>query len=40
MINEILGQKEKRSILEIKPEHFGHQHRNMSDDVDEILYNY
>ncbi len=29
----------KKSILEIKPEHFGHQYRNLSEEIDEILYN-
>ncbi len=39
-ISERLGEKKKRSILEIKPEHFGNQHRNLNEKVDEILYNY
>lgn len=39
-ISERFGEKKKRSILEIKPEHFGNQHRNLSGKVDEILYNY
>ncbi len=39
-MSERLGEKKKRSILEIKPERFGNQHRNLSEKVDEILYNY
>ncbi len=39
-ISEWLGlsKKKKRSIVEIKPEHFGCQYRNLSEDIDEVLY--
>ena len=39
-ISEWLGQptKKKRSIVEIKPEHFGCQYRNLSEEIDEVLY--
>jgi len=30
--------KKKRSIIEIKPEHFGYQYRNLSEEIDEVLY--
>ena len=30
--------KAKRSILEIRPEHFGYNNRNLSEDYDNILY--
>ena len=38
-ISERLGlsKKEKRSIIEIKPEHFGKQYRNLSEEMDEVL---
>ncbi len=40
-ISEWLGfSKKKRSIIEIEPEHFGYQYRNLSEMVDEALYNY
>src|SRR5665648_923131 len=44
-INRALSQwmkpenKTKRSILEIRPEHFGYNNRNLSEDHDNILYN-
>ncbi len=39
-ISEWLGLpgKKKRSIIEIKPEHFGPRYRNLSEEVDEVLY--
>ncbi len=39
-ISEWLGlpKKKKRSIIEIKPEHFGHQYRNLSEEIDDVLY--
>ncbi|KCZ72959.1 hypothetical protein ANME2D_00017 [Candidatus Methanoperedens nitroreducens] len=39
-ISEWLGspKKKKRSIIEIKPEHFGYQYRNLSEEIDEVLY--
>lgn len=39
-ISEWLGitTKKRRSILEIKPEHFGTQYRNLSEEIDEVLY--
>ena len=33
------GKKTKHSILEIRPEHFGYNNRNLSEDHDTILYN-
>ncbi len=33
-----LPKKKKRSIIEIKPEHFGYKHRNLSEEIDEVLY--
>lgn len=30
--------KTKRSILEIRPEHFGYNNRNLSEEHDNILY--
>lgn len=33
-----LPKKKKRSILEIEPEHFGYQYRNLSEEIDEVLY--
>jgi anthranilate synthase component 2 len=30
--------KNKRNIIEIKPEHFGKQYRNLSEEIDEVLY--
>ena len=40
IISEWLGlsKKKKRSIIEIKPEHFGYKHRNLSEEIDEVLY--
>ncbi len=39
-ISEWLGleKKKKISITEIKPEHFGRQYRNLSEEVDDVLY--
>lgn len=39
-ISEWLGlaKKKKKSILDIKPEHFGYQYRNLSEEIDEVLY--
>ncbi len=39
-ISEWLGleKKKKKSILEIKPEHFGYEYRNLSEEIDEVLY--
>ena len=39
-ISEWLGlpKKKRRSIIEIKPEHFGYQYRNLSEEIDEVLY--
>ncbi len=39
-ISEWLGlsTKKKRSIIEIKPEHFSTQYRNLSEKIDEVLY--
>ncbi len=39
-ISEWLGfeKKKKRSIIEIKPEHFGYRYRNLSEEIDEVLY--
>ncbi len=38
-IIEWLGfSKKKRSIIEIEPEHFGYQYRNLSEEIDEVLY--
>lgn len=39
-VSEWLGisNKKKRSIIDIKPEHFGKQYRNLSEDIDEVLY--
>jgi hypothetical protein len=33
-----LPKKKKRSIIEIKPEHFGFQCRNLSEEINEVLY--
>lgn len=33
-----IEKKKKKSIFEIKPEHFGYQYRNLSEEIDEILY--
>ena len=30
--------KKHKSILDIKPEHFGRQHMYLSEEIDEILY--
>ncbi|VVB95957.1 Uncharacterised protein [uncultured archaeon] len=40
MISERLGhqKKKKRSITEIRPEHFGHAYRNLSREIDEVMY--
>lgn len=39
-VSEWLGisKKKKRSIIDIKPEHFGKQYRNLSEEIDEVLY--
>lgn len=39
-ISEWLGleKKKKKSVLEIKPEHFGYEYRNLSEEIDEVLY--
>ncbi len=39
-ISEWLGlaKKKKRSIIEIEPEHFGYQYRNLSEEIDEVIY--
>jgi len=38
-ISEWLGlPKKKRSIIEIKPEHFGEKYQNLSEEIDEVLY--
>jgi len=38
-LSEWLGlPKKKKSIIEIKPEHFGDLHRNLSEEIDEVLY--
>ena len=39
-VSEWLGvsKKKKRSIIDIKPEHFGRQYRNLSEEIDEVLY--
>lgn len=39
-VSEWLGvsNKKKRSIIDIKPEHFGKQYRNLSEDIDDVLY--
>ncbi len=39
-ISEWLGlpKKKKRSIIDIKPEHFGYQYRNLSEGMDEVIY--
>jgi hypothetical protein len=33
-----LSKKNKKSIIEIKPEHFGKQYRNLSEESDDVLY--
>jgi len=33
-----LSKKKTRSIIEIKPEHFGYEYRNLSEEIDEVLY--
>jgi plasmid stability protein len=33
-----LSKKKIRSIIDIKPEHFGKQYRNLSEEIDEVLY--
>jgi plasmid stability protein len=33
-----LEKKKTKSILEIKPEHFGYQYQNLSEELDEVLY--
>lgn len=33
-----MEKQKKRSIIEIKPEHFGYQYRNLSEEIDEVLY--
>lgn len=30
--------KKHKSILEIKPEHFGRRYRHLSEEIDEVLY--
>jgi len=39
-ISEWLGLpgKKKRSIIDIKPENFGNKYRNLSEEIDEVLY--
>ena len=39
-VSEWLGvsKKKKRSIIDIKPEHFGKKYRNLSEEIDEVLY--
>ncbi len=39
-VSEWLGvsKKKKRSIIDIKPEHFGKQYRNLSEEIDEVSY--
>ena len=39
-VSEWLGvsKKKKRSIIDIKSEHFGKQYRNLSEEIDEVLY--
>jgi len=39
-VSEWLGvsKKKKRSIIDIKPEHFGKQYRDLSEEIDEVLY--
>jgi len=38
-INSLALEKKKRkSILDIKPEHFGCQYRNLSEDIDDVLF--
>jgi plasmid stability protein len=39
-ISEWLGltKKKKRSIIDIEPEHFGYQYRNLSEEIDEVIY--
>jgi plasmid stability protein len=39
-ITEWLGltKKKKRSIIDIEPEHFGYQYRNLSEEIDEVIY--
>ena len=39
-VSEWLGvsKKKKRSIIDIKPEHFGRQYRNLSEEIDDVLY--
>jgi hypothetical protein len=32
------SEKKKKSILEIKPEHFGYLYTNLSEELDETLY--
>ncbi len=33
-----LTKKKKRSIIDIEPEHFGYQYRNLSEEIDEVIY--
>jgi len=33
-----LAKKKTGSVIDIKPEHFGYQYRNLSEEIDEILY--
>ncbi len=39
-ITEWLGltKKKKRSIIDIEPEHFGYQYRNLSEEIDKVIY--
>ena len=30
--------EKKKSILDIKPEHFGHQYHKLSEEIDDVLY--
>ncbi len=32
------GNKKKKSILDIKPEHFGYSNKNLSEEIDNVLY--
>jgi plasmid stability protein len=39
-ITEWLGLTKKKniSIIDIEPEHFGYQYRNLSEEIDEVIY--
>lgn len=39
-ISEWLGltKKRRKSIIDIKPEHFGYKYRNLSEEIDEVIY--